>query len=100
MVLRALLGCLLDVKAGARIVAQVDDPCKTVKAVADCDVDGLSEYAVPFLTVGQNLGVASTHVQNHRVLGIRDDSAHLDMADAVVNTDHRLVVKERQRPAD
>ena len=86
-----VLGALLDVVARARVVAEADHPGEPVQAVAHRDVDGLPEYPVALLAVGDHLRVAAADVEHGGVLGAGDESPHLDVADAVVDADDGLV---------
>lgn len=86
----------LDVVAGGRVVADGEGAGEAVEAVADGDVEGLAEDAVPPLGVRDHLRVAPAHVQHDRVPGPRDRAPHLDVAHAVVHADERQVTPEQR----
>ncbi|QBZ54269.1 hypothetical protein PoMZ_09965 [Pyricularia oryzae] len=94
---RALLGQLLNVVAGCRVVTDFQGAGEAVKAVADGDVKRLAKDAVPLLGVRDDLRVASADVQHDGVVGARDGAAHLDVADAVVDAHERLVPEQGER---
>ena len=95
--LPAALGHLLDVVAGRRIVAELEGAREAVEAVAHGHVDGLAEDAVAAVAVADHLGVAAADVEDGGVVGARDQAAHLDVADAVVDGHERLVPQLGQR---
>lgn len=85
---------LLDVITRAGIIGESEDPGKAIKAIADGDVDGLSEDPIPPLAIGDDLGVPPADVEDDGVLGAGDDAAHLDVGDAVVDGDDGLVPEQ------
>ena len=58
----ALLRFLLDVVTRARVVAEVDDACKAIEAIAHGNIQCLSEDAVPLLRICDDLCVTSRDV--------------------------------------
>ena len=82
-----LLCFLFNVVAGARVIRELAEACKSVEHVTHGNVDSLTEDAVAILTIGEHLSVAAGDVENCRVLSPRDHTSHLDMTDAVVHTD-------------
>ena len=62
-----------------RKAARLNAAREPVEAVADCDVDRLTEDAVPALRVGDHLRVAAAHVQHRRVARACHLAAHLDI---------------------
>mmetsp|Transcript_35397 Transcript_35397/g.92612 ORF Transcript_35397/g.92612 Transcript_35397/m.92612 type:complete len:398 (-) Transcript_35397:111-1304(-) len=89
----SFLGELFDIVPWTRIVGDLENSCKTVKAIADCNVNRLAEDAVPLLRVRNDLCVSPTDVKNGGVPGSRDQTPHLDMADAVIDSHERLAPK-------
>lgn len=94
---RRRLGQLLHVVPRERVVGDAQRAREAVDAVADGDVEGLAKDAVPLGRVGDDLGVAARHVQHNRVGRARDDAAHLNVPDAVVDADEGLVPEQGQR---
>lgn len=89
---------LLDVLAWTGIVAESNDSSEAIQAVANGDVERLTKDAVPLCRVCNHLSVATGHVEDDRVVRSSDGPSHLDVADAVVDADKRLLVHERERP--
>ena len=72
---------LLNVVAGCRVVGQVEDSSEPIETVSDGDIKSLSKDPVPFLSIGNDLSVASRYIQYHGVLSSCDLSAHFDIYD-------------------
>ena len=69
----------LDIVTRTRIVAQPDDPCESIQAIADGDIESLAEYAISLLGIGDHLGIATRDVEHDGVVGGCDLAAHLDV---------------------
>lgn len=95
-VVLALLGQLLDIVARRWIVRETDDARKSIEAVTDSNVKGLTEDPVSFLAVRDDLRVATRDVEHGWILGFCSQSTHLYMADAMVHADERLLVHESE----
>lgn len=54
-VLCPLLGHLLDIEAGTRIVGQLNDPRESVQTVSHSNIDGLPEDSVPLVGISDDL---------------------------------------------
>ena len=90
-----LLRQLLHVVAGKRIVWNHQRARKPIDAIPNRNVERLPEDAVPVRRVRDDLRVSARHIQHDRVLGARDASSHLDVADAVVHAHEGLAPEER-----
>lgn len=86
--------CPLDIVARRWVITEPNDTRKAVQAVADSNVECLAKNAVPLRRVRNDLGVAAGHIQDDGIHSTRDGASHLNVADAVVHTDKRLVVED------
>ena len=75
----SLLCFLLNIEAGARIVAEVDDSRKSIETVTHRNVERLTKYPITLLRVRDDLRIASRHVKHDRVLRACDLSSHFDI---------------------
>ena len=91
-ILVAILGALLNIIAGGRIVGKVADPRKAIEAVSHRNINSLTEDTVSVLTVREHLGVAARDIENCGVLCLSNDSTHFYVADAVINSNQRDIV--------
>lgn len=100
VLVRGVLGKLLDVVARGGLVGYPQGAREAVETVADGDVEGFAEDAVAVLGVGDDLGVAAADVEHDRVFGLGDLAAHLDVADAVVDGDERDAPQQGERAGE
>jgi len=88
---------LLDVIPGARVIGELKDPGKPIKAVPDGNINRFPEDPVPPLAVGDNLRVSAGDVEHDGVHGPSDRAAHLDVRNAVVDRHERLPPEQGER---
>ena len=91
---------LLNVVARARVIGDLKDASKAVQAVADGDINGLTEDAVLALAVGNNLGVPTADIEHYRIDSSGDNTSHLDMGHAVVDGHDGLLPEQGENAGD
>jgi hypothetical protein len=75
----SLFGFLLNVVSWARVIAQVDHSSKSVQAIPNGDIEGLTENPVSLLGVSYDLSIAPRNVEDDRVLSTSDLPTHFDV---------------------
>jgi hypothetical protein len=60
-----LLGQLLDVVTGTRIIGQLKNTCKLVEAIADCHVYRLPKDVIPLIRVCDDLQQSVSRIIDH-----------------------------------
>lgn len=85
---------MLDVVARRGAVGEAQQSGEAIQAVADGYINSLAEDAVAPLTVGQHLCVASRYVKDDGVAAVRYDAAHLNMSDAMIDSNERLLPQQ------
>ena len=76
----------LDVESRSGIVRNIGYSGKPIQAIPHCYVQSLPKYSVSLSSVGYDLRIASTHIENSRMNQTGCQSSHLDMTDAMVNS--------------
>ena len=85
----------LDVESRSRIVRNISNSGKPIQAISNCYVQSFPKYSVSLSSVGYDLRIASTHIEDCRMNQTGCQSSHLDVTNAVVNSYERNVPQKR-----
>lgn len=77
-------GFYFDIISWAWIIAEANNPGESVQTVSNGKVKCLAEYAISLTRIGDDLRIASRHVEYHRVLRTSNETSHLNICEICI----------------